>query len=358
MLVHARDQDDVDHGDHNEDQVRVADLAAGHLLHDRVDQKLQRRHGSLNREDHAVHFAESLPSEHGGRQRCRKVCGSANADGNHKQRNINKRHDVGEVEHQRERVPDAKVDHGLLCAEFIIQHADDKRSGNADQREDHHDDHGRVGGETKFLVPQHQLAHDAHRADLEQASRDSDHPRHRPREQFFHCPSAILIFFADDIFFFKHFVRYVIRVDVPLLRGVPHKDHAQDAQDDAGDTDWQHAAGNIEAADERGQKQHVEGRRQVVAHGRVAHDNALFLREPLGDQRAAADIAGGHDRSRDQTHADQIHRHAGGITQAYVRDAGDDAQDAGQPPGSDLPVQLAEQHEKCHAHQAGDGIHC
>ena len=145
---------------------------------------------------------------------------------------------------------------------------------------------------------------------------------------------------------------------MPLLRGVPHKDHAQNAQDDAGDADRQHAAGDVKAADERGQKQHVKGRRQVVAHGRIAHDHALLLREPLGDQRAAADIAGGHDRSGDQAHADQIHPDAGRIAQADVRESGDDAQDAGKPSGSDLPVQLAEQHEKCNAHKAGDGIHC
>jgi len=60
-----------------------------------------------------------------------------------------------------------------------------------------------------------------------------------------------------------------------------------------------------------------------VAHGGVAHDDAFFLGEPLGDQIPAGDVARRHDAAHHNTHADGIHGKIDGIAYAEIGQAGD-----------------------------------
>ena len=60
-----------------------------------------------------------------------------------------------------------------------------------------------------------------------------------------------------------------------------------------------------------------------MAHGGVAHDDAFFLGEPLGDQIPAGDVARRHDAAHHNTHADGIHGKIDGIAYAEIGQAGD-----------------------------------
>lgn len=169
--------------------------------------------------------------------------------GNHEQGHVDQRgHGIhsGEVEQQGDSIPDTEHDHGLLGADSVVNDANQPGANHAAQGQNGHDVHSGLLREAELSVADNQLAHDAHRADLEKAGGNGRQPELLGGQQFAGGPPAVpLDGVLGVILLLVDLVGDVVGVDATLPGLVADEDHTQNAQNNGGDADGDDAGGKV-----------------------------------------------------------------------------------------------------------------
>ena len=158
---------------------------------------------------------------------------------------------------------------------------------------------------------------------MEHAGGDGHQPGFLTPQQSAGGPAASGILMAVEVLGSVDLIGHIVRVEAALLRSIADEKQTKNAKHDGANGDGNYTVANAQPTYQKCDKGDKGDGGQIVAHGGVAHDDAFFLGEPLGDQIPAGDVARRHDAAHHNTHADGIHGKIDGIAYAEIGQAGD-----------------------------------